>query len=121
MALTPVFGAVMVQSAPRDEGELGKLLTATAAEGHDYLVLDNLSGKYESSELESFLTSPRRRGRILGQSQTVDAENKFNVFITGNGLNISTDLARRCLLCDLWFAGEVTERQIRDPIDEEWR
>ncbi len=118
--ITPVFGPVTVQSAPRDENELGKLLTATAAEGHDYLVLDNVSGYFASAELESFLTSPRRRGRILGHSQTVDAENTLNVFITGNGLTISPDLARRCLLCDLWFAGDVLERRITRPIDEEW-
>ncbi len=119
MALAPVFGDVTVQSAPRDENELGKLLTATVADGHDYLVVDNLGGFFASAELESFLTSPRRRGRILGQSQTVDAENNLSVFITGNGLHISPDLARRCLLIDLWFAGQVSEREIERPIEEE--
>lgn len=119
MALAPVHGSVTVQAAPREESELGKLLTATAAEGHSYLVLDNLSGFYASAELESFLTSPRRRGRLLGLSRTVDAENQLAVFITGNGLHISPDLARRCLLLDLWHPGEVTERQIANPIDEE--
>jgi hypothetical protein len=114
-----VFGDVTVQAAPRDENELGKLLTATAAEGHQYLVVDNLGGFFASAELESFLTSPRRRGRILGLSQTVDAENQLSVFITGNGLSISPDLARRCLLCDLWFAGSVTERAIEKPIEED--
>ncbi len=119
MALAPVFGNVTVQAAPRDENELGKLLTATVAAGHEYLCCDNLSGFFASAEMESFLTSPRRRGRILGQSQTVDAENTLSVFITGNGLSISPDLARRCLLCDLWFAGQVSERKLAKPIEEE--
>lgn len=120
MALAPVFGAVAVQALPRDENELGKLLTTAAAEGHLYKVFDNVSGFLASAELESFLTSPRRSGRILGRTESVDAENVLNVFITGNGLSISGDLARRCLLLDLWSAEEVTGRQIKKPIEEEW-
>lgn len=118
-ALAPVYGAVTVQSAPRDETELGKVLTATAAEGYDYLVMDNLHGYFASAELEAFLTSPRRRGRILGVSQMVDAENVLSLFITGNTMTISPDLARRCLLIDLWFAGEVKERRIARPMEDE--
>ncbi len=119
MALAPVYGAVSVQAAPRDEAELGKVLTTCAAEGRQYLVMDNISGYLASAEMEAFLTSPRRCGRILGRSESVDAENNLAVYLTGNGLHLSPDLARRCLLLDLWHPGDVAERQIKNPLDEE--
>lgn len=119
MAIAPVFGSAAIQSAPRCDQELGKLLTAAAVEGIPYIVMDNLSGFFASEQLDSFLTSPRRQGRRLGKSEMLEADNTANIFITGNGLRISEDLARRFLLCDLWFAGDIRTRPVKKPVEED--
>jgi len=113
-----VVKKVDVQALPRDENEMGKLLTAAVAGGLQYRCFDNVKGYLNSPELESFITSPRRSGRHLGFSKMLEADNDVAIFITGNGLSLSPDLARRSLLCDLWYAGKVEERVIEDPIDE---
>jgi hypothetical protein len=114
-----VHGAVPVGAMPKDEAELGKSLTAMAADGRAFCIFDNLRGFLASAELEAALTSPRRVGRVLGRSELIDAPNEMLVVLTGNGLDLSPDLARRCLCLDLWCAEAVAERRIKAPIRED--
>ncbi len=114
-----VHGAVPVGAMPKDEAELGKSLTAMAADGRAYVIFDNLRGFLASAELEAALTSPRRVGRVLGRSELIDAPSEMLVILTGNGLDLSPDLARRCLCLDLWCAENVAEREIKEPIRED--
>jgi hypothetical protein len=120
MAIAPVFGTVAIQAFPAKEEELGKLLTASASEGVPYLYFDNVRGRLSSSELESFITSPIRTGRELGTSGTITAVNQASVFVTGNGLSLSPDLARRSCVVDLFLSGEAAERKFPEPITESW-
>ncbi len=113
-----VHGAGPAGALPKDEAELGKSLTAMAADGRQYVIFDNLKGYLASAELEAALTSPRRAGRILGKSELIEAPNELLVILTGNGLELSPDLARRCLCLDLWAAEAVGDREIKEPIGD---
>jgi hypothetical protein len=120
LALAPVFGPVAVESFPTGEEERGKSLTTLVAEGRAYAFYDNVKGHLSSAELEGFLTSPSRTGRILGQSATVTAPNLATVFVSGNQLSLSSDLKRRVLVADLFCAREATEREFSSPITDSW-
>ena len=120
MAVCPVFGPAAIQAFPAKEEELGKLLTAKAAEGAPYLFFDNVRGRLSSCELESFITSPIRTGRELGRSGTITAVNQASVFVTGNGLSLSPDLVRRSCVVDLFLPGEAAERKFPEPITGSW-
>lgn len=120
LALAPVFGPVAVESFPRGEEERGKQLTTLVAEGRSFAFFDNVKGHLSSAELEGFLTTPQRTGRILGQSVTVTAPNLATVFISGNQLSLSADLKRRVLVCDLFCEYEATEREFSSPITDTW-
>ena len=119
-ALSPVDEVVSIKAMPRNDAELGKVLTTLVAEGRQTVVFDNVRGRIESQELESFLTSTQRTDRILGKTASVSAPNNMQVVITGNALKMSQDLARRALLCDLFSARMVSERRISNPIRENW-
>jgi len=120
LALAPVFGPVSVESFPKGEEERGKVLTTLVAEGRSFAFFDNVKGHLSSAELEGFLTTPQRTGRILGQSVTVTAPNLAAVFLSGNQLSLSADLQRRVLVCDLFCASEATERDFSSPITDSW-
>lgn len=120
MALAPVFGPVAIEGFPKDETERHKQLTTLAAEARAYAFYDNVKGHLSSAMLEGFLTSPQWTGRILGHSATITAPNLATVFVSGNQLSLSADLKRRCLVCDLFEAGEATEREFANPITDAW-
>ena len=118
--LAPIYGMASIQAVPSKEEELGKLLTASAAEGAPYLFFDNVRGRLSSSELESFITSPIRTGRERGKSGTITAKNLAQIFITGNGLTLSPDLARRSCVMELFCSGEAADRKFPKLITDEW-
>ncbi len=120
MALIPVDGIVSSKSQPRDDAEMGKILTTFVSEGKPTLSIDNVRGRLASQELEAFLTSPVRNDRVLGKTASVTAPNNMLVVITGNDLRMTTDLARRSLLCDLFSARMVSDRKIANPVSETW-
>jgi len=120
LALAPVFGPVSVEGFPKSEEERGKQLTTLVAEARPYAFFDNVKGFLSSAELEGFLTTPQRTGRILGQSATVTAPNTAAIFISGNQLTLSADLKRRVLVCDLFCSKEATDREFQSPITDTW-
>lgn len=118
LGISPSERIAAVKALPRDEAELGKLLTSLVGEGRHSVIFDNVKHKIESQELEAFLTSTQRIDRILGKNAIVTAANNLQVVITGNSLELSTDMGRRALLCDLFSAPMVSERKLSNPIDE---
>lgn len=81
--------------------ELRKLLDATALQGSPYLFLDNLTGHVASELLDSYLTTPIWTGRLLGTPKIFKAPANAMLLITGNGITLSPDIARRTLVCNL--------------------
>jgi hypothetical protein len=113
--LSPVHGQVEDDSKPKDEGELRKLLDSASLAGVPYIFLDDCSS-LAAHDLNKFVTSAIHVPRILGKSTRVRCQNLAQVFATGNGLNLTSDLERRALVVDLFFQDEAMSREIPDPL-----
>src|SRR5450755_4065187 len=82
--------------------ELDKRLAAELIEAQPVLFLDNANGiALRSDTLASVLTERPARVRILGQTRMVPLNSTAFVAVTGNGLTVTEDLARRFILCEL--------------------
>jgi hypothetical protein len=89
-------------TAGHDRQELDKRLVAELIEAAPALFLDNVNAAVLRSEsLASVLTERPARVRLLGQTRMVALNSTAFIAITGNGLRVSEDLARRFLLCEL--------------------
>ncbi len=82
--------------------ELEKRIAAELIEGSPVLFLDNLNNRaFRSDLLASAITERPARVRILGRSQMVPLNASALVILTGNGLRVSEDLARRFIAVEL--------------------
>jgi hypothetical protein len=121
MAIVPVAGSARVRVKSDSAEELKKELATAALDGDSYFFLDDLEGVLKSQELNAFMTSATVGGRMLGGLTGFTAEKQCVVFITGNNLKLSTDIARRTLRVALYSEQfDVQEREVKRPIDEEW-
>ena len=76
--------------------ELEKRIAAELIEGGPTLFLDNMNSMALKSDLlASAITERPARVRVLGKSQMVPLNASAFVVLTGNGLTVSEDLARR--------------------------
>lgn len=118
MALCPVYGPPPESSKPGNE-ELRKQLDIAAMNRKPFHVIDDASSLH-SNDLNRFCNSPVHEARVLGQSRTVIVPNVTQVFVTGNQLQISPDLARRSLITDLFEPGKATERTFSQVLTPDW-
>ena len=82
--------------------ELDKRLAAELIEAQPALFLDNANGiALRSDLLASVLTERPARVRLLGQTRMVPLNSTAFVAVTGNGLTVTEDLARRFIPCQL--------------------
>jgi hypothetical protein len=82
--------------------ELDKWLAAELIEAQPALFLDNANGiALRSDTLASVLTERPARVRLLGQTRMVLLNSAAFVALTGNGLTVTEDLARRFVFCRL--------------------
>ena len=82
--------------------ELDKRLAAELVEAQPALFLDNANGVVlRSDTLASVLTERPARVRLLGQTRMVPLNSIAFLAITGNGLTVTEDLARRFNPCEL--------------------
>lgn len=85
-----------------DRAELDKRLVAELIAARPMLFLDNVNATALRSDLlASVLTERPARARVLGISQMVPLNCAAFIAVTGNGLSVSEDLARRFLAVDL--------------------
>ena len=81
--------------------ELEKRIAAELMQGSPALFLDNLNNTaFKSDLLASAITERPARVRLLGKSQMVPLNASAFVILTGNGLTVSEDLARRFIAVD---------------------
>jgi hypothetical protein len=89
--------------------ELDKRLAAELIEAQPALFLDNANGiALRSDTLASVLTESPARVRVLGQTRMVPLNSTAFIAVTGNGLTVTEDLARRFISCEL-------DAQCEDP------
>jgi hypothetical protein len=82
--------------------ELDKRIGGELMTGCPVLFLDNLNGMTIKSDLlASILTESKARHRPLGTSRTVELNTTAFVVLTGNGLTVSGDHARRYMFVEL--------------------
>ena len=82
--------------------ELEKRISAELMGGSPMLFLDNLNNTaFKSDLLASAITESPARVRVLGRSQMVPLNATAFVVLTGNGLTMSEDLARRFITIEL--------------------
>jgi hypothetical protein len=92
--------------------ELDKRLAAELIEAAPALFLDNANGlALKSDTLASALTERPARVRVLGQTRMVMLNSTAFIALTGNGLTVSEDLARRVILCELDARCEDPEKR----------
>jgi hypothetical protein len=93
MVATGRPGAKM--TAPSNEEEWRKTITARLSQGQGVIIIDNVDRRLVSGSLSSVLTSDTWNDRVLGQSATITLSN-HSTFIA-NGINVETgpDIARR--------------------------
>lgn len=90
--------------------EVEKRIAAELMGGSSALFLDNLNNtNFKSDLLASAITERPARVRLLGKSQMVDLNASAFVVLTGNGLSVSEDLARRFLSIELDAGSESPE------------
>jgi putative DNA primase/helicase len=100
-----------------DRQELDKRLASDLIEAAPMLFLDNVNGSLLRSDvLASVLTERPARIRPLGRTGMVALNSTAFIAVTGNGLNVSEDLARRFLVCELDAHCEDPEQR-RFPAD----
>jgi 5S rRNA maturation endonuclease (ribonuclease M5) len=100
------FGIVGLQPAPKHENEWRKRLLAMVMTGRGVTILDNVDHHIDSSSLSMYLTSYSYSDRILGVSQEFTGKRSAIIFMTGNKMTYSRDLARRVIVIDL-FSEEI--------------
>lgn len=97
--------------------ELEKRIAAELMEGGPVLLLDNLNNTaFRSNLLASAITERPARVRVLGRSQMVPLNASALAILTGNGLSVSEDLARRFVTIEFDARTEDPEAR-RFPTD----
>ena len=103
-------------TAGNDRHEMDKRLVSEVIEGNPMVFLDNVNGiLLRSNTLASFLTERPSGVRMLGRSQMIRIELATFFALTGNGLTISEDLARRFIYGELDAQCEDPEQRDFDP------
>jgi hypothetical protein len=99
-------------TAGGERKELDKRLAAELVEAQPALFLDNVNGvALHSDTLASVLTERPARVRLLGQTRMVPLNSTAFVAVTGNGLTVTEDLARRFIPCE--FDARCEDPEVR--------
>lgn len=89
-------------TAGQSPEELEKRIGAELIEGSQILFLDNLNNRaFKSDQLASAITEDPARIRLFGKLQMVRVNTSAFILLTGNGLTVSEDLARRFVVLEL--------------------
>lgn len=88
-------------AAGRDEAETEKRLDGAILRGLPIVAIDNLNGTIGGDKLCMIVERPVIDVRALGKSDMLQVPNSFTVLGNGNQIELSIDIARRCLLCQL--------------------
>ncbi len=100
---------------PNDE-EFEKRLGAVVRRGATTIIIDNAKKSarnpvIESACLERSITDPILSFRLLGESDTIRAENSHFFCITANSPEVSRDLVTRSLIVNLHYEGDPSKRK----------
>ncbi len=120
-AIAGPWGAVEVQSIAGANPEFRKVLDTEALNGSAYIFFDEVESKLVNRALNAFLTANVWSGRLMNSQQRFAVPQNSVVFLSGNGVELSPDLAGRCLLIDLHVnEADAQARKIERVISDQW-
>ena len=85
----------------RSEEEWARKILAALRRGWEILIIDNVVGKLKSAALASMVSTDQVSDRVVRTSNVETVEASCAVFVTGNNLQMSPELARRTVPIDL--------------------
>ena len=117
IAVIATGGEAVVMSAPQDEEEWRKAITANLSAGTPIIIYDNLYSVLHSASLSRVLTASQWNDRILGSSRTITLPQLVTWIATGNNIRLGGDLPRRCywIRLDAQMSRSWTRGQFRHP------
>jgi hypothetical protein len=95
----------------RDDDEERKRITTLAMGGTSLVLIDNIAGPLGSPSLDAALTGTDWRDRALGSNTEVCVPLRLTFYGTGNNVEITGDLARRCLHIRMESRDELPEQR----------
>ncbi|MEW4490967.1 DUF3854 domain-containing protein [Thalassoglobus sp. JC818] len=95
LGLISIGKSACVSTAPSDDNEFRKRITAHLMHGDEIVLLDNIGGTLGTPSLDALLTSDTWRDRILGKSQISEIPNRTTWLATGNNVTLQADTSRR--------------------------
>jgi DNA primase catalytic core len=89
--------AALPATLTADEDETRKKITSLLIRGQPVILLDNIKDVLDSAQLAAALTAEVWSDRLLGHSRLVELPNRATWIATGNNLQLSMEIARRCV------------------------
>lgn len=86
------------QALPTSKEEMAKTLITVIADGANMIYFDNIDNSVDSGELASAMTAPKYKARMLGKSQSIEAEVRAVWVLCGNNVRLSPELIRRLVM-----------------------
>lgn len=120
IVLLSIFGTAARASWSDNREEFRKNLDTSANTAAPYIFFDNVRGHIANADLEGFVTSPDVTFRVMGKNtEQSTVPNVTTVLITANQATMSTDIAERSLIVNLFVnEADPQARKIADPLDE---
>ena len=95
MAIITTLGTCDVQPLPENQEDWRKILDTESLAGSSYILFDDCNGFLKSPTLNAFLTAATWTGRKMNTQQKFAVPKLATVFLTGNNLEVTPDVARR--------------------------
>lgn len=111
VALAPGCGAVGVKAPPSREEEWTKLLTTYALAARPAMLVDNVSGRFDSPSLMAAVTSGVVEDRKLGGNDLLVLPVRTIFAATANNARLAPDFVSRCLWIRLDAGAERPEER----------
>ena len=121
MAIITTLGTCDVQPLPENQEDWRKILDTESLAGSSYILFDDCNGFLKSPTLNAFLTAATWTGRRMNTQQKFAVPKLATVFLTGNNLEVTPDVARRFLHCRmLTDEADPQARKIEKVFSDEW-
>ncbi|MEJ7591127.1 MAG: hypothetical protein WKF77_06225 [Planctomycetaceae bacterium] len=82
-------------TAPRDDEECRKRITALVNDSDRIVLIDNISGRFGCASLDAALTGTVWKDRRLGHTELIEEPLRMTWYASGNNVLLAADTARR--------------------------
>jgi hypothetical protein len=121
LAIITSLGTCDVQPLPENQEDWRKILDTESLAGSPYILFDDCNGYLKSPALNAFLTASTWTGRKMNTQQKFAVPKIATVFLTGNNLEVTPDVARRFLHCRMITdEADPQARKIEKVFSDEW-